>query len=117
VYDVELERMARRQFGIATPDPRNEAYFGTDFAAYPAMSTLRNIDAPETPILITYAELDPVQMQVQAGALFVALCNRAGRCPEIGVIRKHSHISQSYSINTGDMSLAGPILDFVKARP
>ena len=108
--------MARRQFGIATPDPRNEAYFGTDAAVYPSMATLRSIDAPALPLLITYAELDPMQMQVQAGALFAALCERWQRCPEIEVVRRHGHISQVYAVNTGDMSLAGPILDFVRAR-
>lgn len=116
VYDAELERLAARQFGMGNPDPRNGAYFGPDAASLPGKSTLRNIDAPELPVLITYAELDPVQMQVQAGALFTALCNRSGRCPEIAAIRGHGHITQVLSINTGDMSLAGPMLDFVKAK-
>lgn len=116
VYDAELERLAARQFGMGNPDPRNGAYFGTDAASLPAKSTLRNIDAPEVPLLITYAELDPVQMQVQAGALFTALCNRSGKCPDITAIRGHGHISQVLSINTGDMSLAGPMLDFVTGK-
>lgn len=116
VYDAELERLAARQFGMGNPDPRNGAYFGTDAASLPGKSTLRNIDAPEVPVLITYAELDPIQMQVQAGALFTALCNRSGKCPEITSIRSHGHITQVLSINTGDMSLAGPMLDFVTAK-
>ena len=44
VYNLELERRARKQFGIATPDLRNEAYFGSDFERYPAMSLVDQID-------------------------------------------------------------------------
>jgi acetyl esterase/lipase len=33
-YNAGLEGSARAQFGIATPDPRNEAYFGSDPAAW-----------------------------------------------------------------------------------
>jgi acetyl esterase len=116
VYNVELELLARSQLGIATPDPRNEAYFGTDFAGYRAMSTVELVDAAPFPLAISYAELDPVQMQAQAGELFARLVTRHGFAPRIGVIRNHNHLSQVYSINSGDEALAGPLLDFVR-RP
>ena len=59
VYNAHLERLARVQFGVTTPDPRNEAYFGSDFERYRQMSTVELIDAPPAaPLLITYAELD-----------------------------------------------------------
>ena len=115
VYNLELERRARRQFGIATPDPRNEAYFGTDFERYPSMSLVDQIDAEPFPMLITYAELDPVQMQVQAGELFARLVTRHGFSPELLVIRGHNHLTQVYSLNTGDESLGGPLLKFLTA--
>jgi acetyl esterase len=70
-YNPVLEKLAREQFGVATPDPRNEAYFGSDFASYGQMSTIALIDAPPAaPLLITFAELDLLQMQVQAAELF-----------------------------------------------
>jgi triacylglycerol lipase len=116
VYNVELELLARSQLGIATPDPRNEAYFGTDFAGYRAMSTVELVDAAPFPLAISYAELDPVQMQAQAGELFARLVTRHGFAPRIGVIRNHNHLSQVYSINSGDEALAGPLLEFVR-RP
>jgi triacylglycerol lipase len=116
VYNVELELLARSQLGIATPDPRNEAYFGTDFAGYRAMSTVELADAAPFPLAISYAELDPVQMQAQAGELFARLVTRHGFAPRIQVIRNHNHLSQVYSINSGDEALAGPLLDFVR-RP
>lgn len=114
VYDVELELLARAQFGVATPDPRNEAYFGTDFSAYRAMSTVELVDAAPFPLAISYAELDPIQMQVQASELFARLVTRHGFRPRIGVVAGHNHLSQVYAINTGDDALAGPMLDFVR---
>lgn len=114
VYNAQLELLARSQLGIATPDPRNEAYFGTDFPAYPAMSTVELVDAEPFPLAISYAELDPVQMQAQAGELFARLVTRHGFTPRITMIRDHNHLSQVYSINSGDEALAGPLLAFVR---
>ena len=114
VYNAELELLARRQLGIATPDPRNEAYFGTDFASYRAMSTVELVDAEPFPLAISYAELDPVQMQAQAGELFGRLVTRHGFQPRIAVVRNHNHLSQVYAINTGDEALSGAMLDFVR---
>lgn len=118
VYNVQLELRARRQLGIATPDARNEAYFGTDFDAYRAMSTVELIDAAPLPMLISYAELDPIQMQVQAGELFARLVSGHGFAPEVQVVRGHNHLTQIYSINSGDDALAGSMLAFFRAcRP
>ena len=114
VYNVELELLARAQLGIATPDPRNEAYFGTDFASYRAMSTVELVDAAPFPLAITYAELDPIQMQAQAGELFARLVTRHGFQPRIGVVANHNHLSQVYAINSGDDALAAPLLAFVR---
>jgi triacylglycerol lipase len=114
VYNAELEFLARAQLGIATPDPRNEAYFGTDFASYRAMSTVELIDAAPFPLAITYAELDPVQMQAQAGELFARLVTRHGFQPRIGVVANHNHLSQICAINSGDDALAAPLLAFVR---
>ena len=114
VYNVQLERLARRQFGIATPDPRNEAYFGVDFARYPGMSVVEQIDSASFPLLITYAELDMPQMQVQAGELFARLVTHHGFEPELRVIPGHNHLTQVYSVNTGDHSLTAPVLEFLR---
>ena len=116
-YDPHLERLARGQFGVATPDPRNEAYFGSDFERYPQMSTVELIDAPPSaPLLITYAELDLLGMQVQAGELFARLVTRHGYSPLLRVIRGHNHLTQVYAVNTGDESLSAPLLEFL-TRP
>jgi acetyl esterase/lipase len=114
-YNPVLEKLAREQFGVATPDPRNEAYFGSDFARYPQMSTVALIDAPPTaPLLITFAELDLLQMQVQGAELFAKLVTEHGAKPELRVIRGHNHLTQVYSVNTGDESLSAPMLEFLR---
>jgi acetyl esterase len=116
VYNAELERLATQEFGIATPDPRNEPYFGSDFARYRSMSTVRLVDAAPTPLLITFAELDPVQMVVQAGELFARLVADHGYKPRMRVIRGHNHLTQLYAINTGDETLTTPMLEFLGSR-
>lgn len=112
-YNVGLEHRAARQFGIPTPDQRNEAYFGTDTSTYDGMSTVQLIDAPSTRTLIVYAEYDPSPMQVQAGELFSVLSSRSGVSPELLRAAGHGHISQIASFNTEDTSVSGFVLNFV----
>jgi acetyl esterase len=117
VYNVHLERLARAQFGVPSPDPRNEPYFGSDFASYPAMSLVEHVDSRPFPLLMTFAELDLLPMQVQAGELFGRLVVRHGFSPKLRVIRAHNHLTQVYSINTGDTSLTAPVLEFLRGAP
>lgn len=113
-YNARLERLSRAAFGVATPDPRNDAYFGTDDPdALAAMSIVEQVDAAPLPLLISYAERDLVQMQVQAGELFARLAGRHGFRPELQVIAQHNHFSQTLAVNTGDASLSGLMLDFI----
>jgi acetyl esterase len=117
VYNAQLEMLARLQFGVSTPDPRNEAYFGSDFDRYRQMSTVELIDAPQSaPLLITYAELDLLAMQVQAGELFARLVTHHGYSPQLRVIPGHNHLTQVYAVNTGDESLSAPLLEFLRTR-
>ena len=115
VYNVHLEKLARNQFGVVSPDPRNEPYYGSNFDHYKSMSTIDLIDAPATPLLITYAELDLLQMQVQAGELFARLVTQHGFEPQLQVIRGHNHLTQTYAVNTGDETLSAPLLSFMGA--
>lgn len=114
VYNVELERRCREQFGVPTPDPRNDAYFGTDASRMRAMSTVRLVDAEPFPLLVTYAELDPPQMQVQAGELFARLVCDHGFAPQIKCIAHHNHLSQVEAVNTVDDTVAELILQHMR---
>ena len=116
-YNPALEGLAREQFGIATPDPRNEAYFGPDPMAWTQMGLVDLADADPFPLFISYAELDPAQMQVQSGELFAHLVRRCGFAPTLRVIRGHDHLSQLYSIGTGDASLLQPLLTWMRRLP
>jgi triacylglycerol lipase len=116
VYNAELEYRARRQFGTPTPDPRNDAYYGADLARLRERSIAQLIDALPFPLLLSYAELDLPQMQLQAGELFARLVNQHGFAPELAVIPGHNHLSQFFSINTGDESLSAPVLRFLRAN-
>jgi acetyl esterase len=115
-YDVALEWRAAAAFGIPSPDYRNAAYFGPDQARYPEMSTVDLIDTPDIRTLITFAEFDPLQFQVQASELFATLARRAQSCPTLLRVTGHGHISQICSFNTADTSLSDPLIRFVKAR-
>jgi acetyl esterase/lipase len=114
-YNARLEGMARRQFAVASPDPRNDAYFGPDPASWDPASIVDHIDAAPFPLLISYAERDLVQMQVQAGELFARLVSRHGFNPGLQMLREHNHFSQGLSIGTDDDSVSGPLLRFLRA--
>jgi len=113
-YHARLERLARRAFSIATPDPRNDAYFGTDDAdALAAASIALQIDAAPLPLLVAHAERDLPQMTVQAGELFARLVAAHDFAPEWLVVPDHNHFSSTIALNTGDSSLSAPVLAFV----
>lgn len=113
-YNARLEGLARSQFDILTPDPRNEPYFGMDQSAWGAASTVDNITAPSFPLMISYAEQDLIQMHVQAGELFARLTSQHGYQPELMCIPYHNHFSQGYSFGTADTSVSSPVLHFIR---
>jgi acetyl esterase len=113
-YNPGLEGLCRTAFGIPTPDPRNEAYFGSEPTAWADAAVVDHIDVQPLPLMVSFAERDLVQMQVQAGELFARLATRHGFAPELYVVPDHNHFSQIMAINTGDESLSGRILDFVR---
>jgi triacylglycerol lipase len=116
VYDADLEFRAKRQFGLSTPDPRNDAYFGTAPERFGAMSVAMNLKAPLPPILVAYAELDPPQMQIQAGELFAGLCRVQNTCPDLLWMKALNHGSAGSSFNTDDETVSRPVLDFILSQ-
>jgi hypothetical protein len=78
--------------------------------------TVELIDAKPVPLFTTYAVLDLLQMQVQAGELFARLVTQHDFSPELTTIRGHNHLTQLYSVNTGDESLSRPILQFIRSH-
>lgn len=113
-YNARLEGLAREAFGIATPDPRNEAYFGPDPAAWDAASIVDQVDAAPFPLWIGCAERDLLQMQVQAGELYARLVSRHGFRPELRLLREHNHFSFGHGLGSADTGFADALAAFVR---
>lgn len=113
-YNARLEGFARRAFGVATPDPRNDAYFGAERAAWDAASIVDHVDAAPFPLWISFAERDLLQMQVQAGELFARLASRHGFDPELRLLREHNHFSAGCAIGTADTGTGEALAAFVR---
>jgi acetyl esterase len=115
-YNPVIENQAARQLGVMLPDVRNQAYFGPDPAAWAAQSLVDQIDAAPFPLLISYAEVDPLQFQVGAGELFARLVCHHGFAPDLQLVRGHNHLSQIYALGTVDDALLEPIMQFLVSR-
>ena len=113
-YNARMETLSRAALGVPTPDPRNDAYFGTDPAVIDAASTVDQVDAAPFPLWISFAERDLLTMQVQAGELFARLVSRHGFTPELRCVREHNHFSGGFSFGTSDTSVSEPLADFVR---
>jgi len=71
-------------------------------------------------IAIAYAELDPGIMNAQMPANTIALHDelcKLGKdhCPEMWMLTGESHMSEVFSLDTSDQTVAKPVLKFVKA--
>jgi triacylglycerol lipase len=89
-------------------------YYGEDISQYPARSSLPGLLKTSTPLLVTYAELDPELFQVDARRLIEARA-QGGRPVRSVRLAGHSHLSETYAVGTGDESLSAPVLDFIRS--
>ena len=97
----------------AAGDPER-AYFGTDPSLYAERSSLRVLRSTNLPLMIITAELDPPLFQRQFVLLKEAACKEARGCARAIMLPQHSHMSETYSINTADTRLTNEILEFVR---
>ena len=87
-------------------------YYGDDVSQYATRSSLPGLLKTATPLLVTYAELDPDSFQAETRGLLEARA-REGRPVRSVRLAGHSHISETYAVGSGDESLSGPVLDFI----
>ena len=89
-------------------------YYGDDVSQYPARESLPLLARSPVPLLITHAELDPENFVSDAQALVRA---RAATGLPFQQLRAsgHSHISESYSVGSGDETVTAPIIAFVRS--
>lgn len=112
LYDPSLDTLTVG----APPNAPDAAYYGADRAAYPEKSTALHLDAPKLPVMIFEVEYDPLPMVIAAGGLYNQLCHRDHGCPLMYRFLNHDHISAVTAINTGDETVSGPVLDFIRAH-
>jgi len=104
IYDLSKEE----------PSEGRVAYFGADLSRYAERSALPGLINSKIPFMISSAELDPLPMVGQFGLLKDAMCRSPHGCIRSVLLPKHSHMSESYSINTADTQLTGQILEFIE---
>jgi acetyl esterase/lipase len=95
------------------PSEGRTAYFG-DAARYAERSALPGLIDSNIPFMISSAELDPPAMVEQFNLLKETMCKSKRGCVRAVALPKHSHMSESYSINTPDTQLSNQILEFVE---
>jgi acetyl esterase/lipase len=103
IYDLAKEE----------PNEGRTAYFGADAARYAERSALPGLIDSNIPFMISSAELDPPTMEQQFNLLKEAMCKSERGCIRAIALPKHSHMSESYSINTPDTQLSDQILEFM----
>jgi triacylglycerol lipase len=92
-----------------------KAYYGDDVNRYAERSSLPGLLRTSLPLMVGSAELDPVDFEHQALQLQEALC-KLNRCPTFVRFTGHSHMSDVYSIHTGDETVGSAMLAFIRAR-
>lgn len=104
-------------YQIKTQEPAEStlAYFGADTSRYAERSALPGLLKTDIPFMLSSAELDPPAIAEQAAVLKDAMCKSAHGCVRSIVLPRHSHMSESYSINTADTQFSDQILEFIKA--
>ena len=100
--------------GTAEANPPLQSYFGTDASVYAQRSSLPGLVGSKVPLLLAYAELDPPEFHLQSEQAYAAL-RAAGRQATLLKLMGHSHMSETYAINTADHALSDPIAAFVKS--
>jgi triacylglycerol lipase len=115
LYDPAFETKAAPRFGMTGPGAPNENYYGKDTSYYSMRATMKHLTGRKLPVLIVFNELDPAIMQVEAGMLFGALCDRYQDCPSLLWVPAHVHGSAMFTINTADEWMANKLLAFVRA--
>jgi acetyl esterase/lipase len=98
--------------GKDEPSEGRTAYFG-DASRFAERSALPGLVDSTTAFMISSAELDPPAMEQQFNLLKETMCKSKHGCIRAIVLPHHSHMSESYAINTADTQLSNQILEFI----
>ena len=67
-------------------------------------------------MLLAAADGDPLDRPEYVTLIHDALC-KSSRCPATVAIKGHDHFSEIFSVNTGDQSVTGPVLEWLRSIP
>jgi acetyl esterase/lipase len=93
---------------------QGSSYFGNDPKELRARSSVEGLKDVTIPLFISHTEVDLPNAISQAEKLKGVLCG-VGRCPTYAVFKDHSHMSQVFSVGTPDVSVSGPVLQFLNS--
>ena len=77
------------------------------------MGVLGNVDHGDTPVMIVTSEYDIIGFEKVAIALMNEIAAKFNWLPRYKQMSGHNHVSQVYSIGSGDNGLEPDIIDFV----
>jgi triacylglycerol lipase len=90
-----------------------KAYYGEDVSKYKERSSLPGLAKSDAPLLVVDAGLDPAVFRPESDKLALAR-GKAGHPVQRLHLPDHSHLSEMYAVNTSDVSLSGPVLEFIR---
>jgi triacylglycerol lipase len=92
-----------------------KAYYGDDVSKYEERSSLHDLARTPVPLLITDARLDPEVFRPESDKLAEARA-KAGKPVQRLTLADHSHLSELYAVNTSDVTLSAPVLEFIRSQ-
>lgn len=100
-------------YSAAAPAQPN-AYYGTNASLQTLGPQIERLRASTVPLFLGYAEFDPDFMKATARTMLSELCKTDGRCPANVYARDHNHFTEGFAIGTSDVSVSGPLLDWIR---
>lgn len=95
--------------------PNIVAYFGADPGKYEERSPFKGLLANQVPLWVATSAFDTLVLESQAQLLKDSLCGM-GRCPAFASFANHNHMSEVYSVDTDDHSVADAMLSFIQGH-
>ena len=90
------------------------AYYGSDANVQTLGAQIERLRQGHVPLFLGYAEFDPDMMKVTARTMLSELCKTDGRCPANVYALNHNHFTEGFAIGTGDQTVSGPLLDWIR---
>ena len=92
------------------------AYYGQDQQRKSAVLSVEELRSSAIPLFLADTEFDPQPYQAWSDHLRAELCKTANRCPQYVRLTDHNPTTAVLAIGTGDRSLTGPLLRWIRAR-